>query len=67
MEQREFTVAAKISEFKGNPTITLSTGDTDRYPFTFGLAKARRILACIEDIKSFVANAPVKPAKVAVK
>lgn len=38
-------------EYKGNPTITLPLGPQG---FTFGLNKARAILAFIEEIKAFV-------------
>ncbi len=45
---------AKIGEFKGNPVISLPVGGSDRYPFTFGLSKAKAILEYIDDIKKFV-------------
>lgn len=55
---------AKESEFKGNPLLVLSKGPEDRYPFSFGLTKAKLILDHIEDIKKFVANhAGSAPAK----
>ncbi len=42
----------KISDYKGNPVITLNPDD--RYPFTFGVNKAKLILEHLEDIKDFV-------------
>ncbi len=43
--------------YKGNPTITLNADD--RFPFTFGIAKARLILENIKAIEAFVkANTP---------
>ena len=42
------------SEFKGKPVIILRRSEDDKYPFTFGLTKARLILDHIEDIKKFV-------------
>jgi len=49
---------AVIGEFKGNPTISLPIGTTDREGsekmFTFGVKKAQAILEHIEDIKKFV-------------
>ncbi|GEM_PF-253096 len=45
---------AKIGEFKGNPVISLPVGGSDRYPFTFGLSKAKAILEYIDDIRKFV-------------
>jgi len=41
-----------VGEFKGNPILTLNPDE--RYPFSFGLSKARLILAHIEDIRTFV-------------
>lgn len=69
----DFKVTASRGEYQGKPTLVLSSGDSDKYPFTFGLQKAKRILACIDDIKAFVADldkpAEAKPTenKVAVK
>jgi hypothetical protein len=45
--------------FKGNPTISMQL--SKGFPFTFGLDKARAILANVDDIRRFVAehdNAP---------
>lgn len=47
----------EVGEYNGNPTIKLT--DTEarnpRYAdFTFGLSKARMILACIDEIQEFV-------------
>ncbi len=42
----------QVGEYKGNPILTLNPGE--RYPFSFGLAKARMILTHLDDIKSFV-------------
>lgn len=38
--------------YKGNPTITL--GSEGKYPFTFGLSKAKLILENVEAIRRFV-------------
>ena len=45
---------AKESEYKGNHMLVLSTGEEDKYPFSFGLRKAKLILEHVEDIKKFV-------------
>ncbi|MFQ5597991.1 MAG: hypothetical protein ACE5GK_08070 [Nitrospiria bacterium] len=45
---------AKESEFKGNPLLVLSRGDEDKFPFQFGLQKAKLIMEHLEDIKQFV-------------
>ncbi|NTV53417.1 MAG: hypothetical protein HGA76_10460 [Candidatus Firestonebacteria bacterium] len=42
-----------IGEFKGNVVITLKRTEEDKYPFTFGLAKAKLILEHLDDIKRF--------------
>ena len=49
-------MATKIGEFKGNKTITLfeEGSETEKYPFSFGLKKAKLIINNIEDIKKFV-------------
>lgn len=41
-------------EYKGNKVITFKKDLEDKYPFTFGLAKAKIVLAHIDDIKKFV-------------
>lgn len=47
-------MATKIGEFKGNKIITLFEDESEKYPFSFGLKKAKLILDNIEDIKRFV-------------
>ena len=42
------------SEFKGKPVLIMKRDENDKYPFTFGLSKARLILENIEEIKKFV-------------
>jgi hypothetical protein len=44
------------SEFKGNPMIVLRRSPDDRYPFQFGLNKARLLLEAYEEIKAWVAK-----------
>ena len=74
MEDTEKTViefTATRAEYKGHPMIVLSSGTNEKFPFQFGLQKAQRIVACIEDIKKFVAEQEAlkaaEPKKVAVK
>jgi len=45
---------ASESEFRGNPVIVLNSGPEDRFPFQFGLRKAKLMLEHIQDIKNFV-------------
>lgn len=44
------------SEYKGNPMIVLKNDEEDKFPFQFGLKKAKLILENIEEIKKFVAS-----------
>ncbi len=47
---------AEISrtEFKGKPVLVIKRDAEDKYPFSFGLTKAKLILENIEEIKRFV-------------
>lgn len=47
-------MGAERGEYKGNPMIILKDGEDDKYPFSFGLTKAKKILANIDEIKAFV-------------
>ena len=42
------------SEFKGNQMIVIKNDEEDKYPFQFGLKKAKLVLENIEAIKKFV-------------
>lgn len=42
------------SEFKGKPVLIIKRSEDDKYPFAFGLTKAKLILDNLEDIKKFV-------------
>lgn len=42
------------SEYKGNPMIVIKNDEEDKYPFQFGVKKAKLILENIEEIKKFV-------------
>ena len=41
-------------EYKGKPLIILKRNEEDKYPFSFGLSKARLILDNLDEIKKFV-------------
>ncbi len=47
----------KRGDYQGKPVISLMRKEDDKFPFTFGLAKAKLILENIEEIKAFVAEA----------
>jgi hypothetical protein len=42
------------SEYKGKPMLVIKNDENDKYPFAFGLSKAKKIVASIEEIKKFV-------------
>jgi hypothetical protein len=43
-------------EYKGKPLIILKRNENDKYPFSFGVSKAKLILDNLEEIKKFVAE-----------
>jgi hypothetical protein len=43
-------------EYKGKPLLVLKRNAEDKYPFSFGVSKARLILDNLEEIKKFVAE-----------
>jgi hypothetical protein len=51
------------SEFKNKPILVLSTGEEDKYPFSFGLSKAKKIVEAYEEIKKFVEEEEAKKAE----
>jgi len=42
------------SEYKGKPVLIIKRDENDKYPFAFGMNKARLILENLEEIKRFV-------------
>jgi CO dehydrogenase nickel-insertion accessory protein CooC1 len=44
------------SEYQGKPVLVIKNDENDKYPFSFGVGKAKKVLAAIEEIKSFVAK-----------
>jgi hypothetical protein len=51
----------EIGEFKGKPIMILKRSEDDKFPFSFGLSKAKLLLENIEEIKKFVADNSVAP------
>ncbi|MCX5781847.1 MAG: hypothetical protein NT145_03970 [Elusimicrobia bacterium] len=45
---------ASESEYKGNPMFVIKNTEEDKFPFQFGLKKAKLILENVENIKKFV-------------
>ena len=52
-ERRNIMIAER-SEFKGRPMLVLKRSEDEKFPFSFGLNKAKMILENIEEIKKFV-------------
>ena len=44
----------EIGNFKGNRVLIIKDSAEDKYPFTIGFVKAKKILAHIDDIRNFV-------------
>ncbi|MBI5124389.1 MAG: hypothetical protein HZA72_03110 [Candidatus Omnitrophica bacterium] len=42
------------SDYNGKPIIVLRRSEEDKFPFSFGIAKAKLILENLEEIKKFV-------------
>lgn len=42
------------SEYKGRPMLVLKRDEDDKFPFSFGLKKAKLVVENIEEIKKFV-------------
>ena len=42
------------SEFKGKPVLVMKRDENDKFPFSFGISKARLILENLDEIKKFV-------------
>ena len=42
------------TEYKGKPILILKRNEEDKYPFSFGVSKAKLILENIDEIKKFV-------------
>ena len=55
MHQKESTVSiATEGEYKGNPMFVIKNTEEDKFPFSFGVKKAKLVLEHIEEIKKFV-------------
>ena len=60
----EGKLPATVSEYKGNMIISLPVMGSTKYPFTFGINKAKAIIEYLDDIKKFIAeNDKVEEAK----
>ena len=48
------------SEFKGNGMLVLKRSEEDRFPFMFGLSKAKLVLEAMDDIREWVLREEAK-------
>jgi hypothetical protein len=53
MAKKDYSRGVNVTDYKGNMIISLPTINP-RYPFSFGVGKAKNILEHIDDIKLFV-------------
>lgn len=51
-DQDEKPTGPIVGEYKGNPVLTLNPGE--RFPFSFGVGKAKLVLQHLDEIRSFV-------------
>ena len=51
----------EFEEYKGNAMIVLRNDENDRYPFKFGLGKARKIVENFNEIKKWVEDQESSP------
>jgi hypothetical protein len=51
-------VIVERGEYRGNPTVSIrkDTEELDRYPFSFGLGKAKLLLYALEQEPDFLKN-----------
>ena len=54
MENENQGSIVERGEYKGKPLLILKRNEDDKYPFSFGLSKAKLILENLEAIKQFV-------------
>jgi len=54
--RRRISMIVERSEYKGKPILVIKRSEDEKFPFSFGLAKAKMMLECIDDIKKFVAD-----------
>ena len=53
----------KTSEYKGKPLLTLQTSEDDRYPWSFGVRKAKMAYAAMDHIRAFIAKYDIPSSK----
>ncbi|MDD5432154.1 MAG: hypothetical protein PHO70_04105 [Candidatus Omnitrophica bacterium] len=51
----------EFGDYKGKPVMIIRRDENDRFPFSFGLSKAKLILENIEEIRKFVKDNDKQP------
>jgi hypothetical protein len=54
MENENQGCIVERGEFKGKPILIIKRSEDEKFPFSFGMTKARLIVENIEEIKKFV-------------
>lgn len=54
MDQENQGCIVERGEYKGKPLLILKRNEEDKYPFSFGLSKAKLILDNLDEIRKFV-------------
>ena len=54
MDNENAGTIVERGEYKGKPLLIMKRSEDDKYPFSFGISKAKLILENIEEIKKFV-------------
>lgn len=54
MDEEKVGYIVERGEYKGKPLLIIKRSEEDKYPFSFGVSKARMILDNLEQIKKFV-------------
>jgi hypothetical protein len=58
-DQQQLPVKPIVDEYKGNKILVLNPGS--KFPFSFGLAKAKLILQHLDAIRQFIQEHDKKP------
>jgi hypothetical protein len=53
----------ETSEYKGSPVFVIKRDQDDKFPFSFGLAKARMMVENIKEIEKFIEYCEAKKGK----
>jgi len=53
-------MVVEYGEYKGNKLITLKKDENDKYPFSFGKAKAKLVVQYFEEVKKFAETEDTK-------